>query len=67
MQYNHYEFVVMSFSLTNPPTNFMCMMNNIFNKYLDKFVLVFLDAILVYSKSKEEHEENIHIVFTLST
>ena len=40
----------------------MCMMNNIFSKYLDKFVLVFIDDILVYSKSKEEHEEHLHIV-----
>ena len=44
--YNHYEFVVMPFSLTNAPANFMCVMNNIFNKYLDKFVLVFIDDIL---------------------
>ena len=40
----------------------MCMMNNIFNKYLDKFVLVFIDNILVYSKNKEEHEEHLRIV-----
>ena len=50
------------FKLTNAPVNFMCMMNNIFSKYLDKFVLVFIDEILVYSKSKEEHEEHLHIV-----
>ena len=42
--------------------NFMCMMNNIFNRYLDKFVLVFIDDILVYSESKEEHKEHLHIV-----
>ena len=52
----------MSFRLTNAPTNFMCMMNNIFSKYLDKFVLVFIDDILVYFKSKEEHEEHLLIV-----
>ena len=57
-----YEFVVIPFRLTIAPTNFMCMMNNIFSKYLDKFVLVFIDDILVYSKSKEEHKENLRIV-----
>ena len=56
MRYGHYKFVVMSFRLTNAPTNFMCMMNNIFIKYIDKFVLVFIDDILVYSKNKEEHK-----------
>ena len=40
----------------------MCMMNNLFSKYLDKFVLVFIDDILVYSKNKEEHEEHLRIV-----
>ena len=62
MRYEHYEFVVIPFGLTNASTNFMCMMNNIFSKYLDKFVLVFIDNILVYSKSKEENEEHLRIV-----
>ena len=62
MRYDHYEFVVMPFELTNVATNFMCMMNNIFSKFLDKFVLVFTDEILVYSKSKQEHEEHLCIV-----
>ena len=62
MRYGNYEFVVIPFRLTNAPANFMCMMKNIFNKYLYKFVLVFIDDILVYSKSKEEHEEHLRIV-----
>ena len=62
MRYGHSEFVVMSFRLTNAPTNFMSMMNNIFGKYLDNFVLVFIDEILVYSKNKEEHEEQLCVV-----
>ena len=53
MSYRNYEFVVMPFRLTNAYANFMCMMNNIFSKYLDNFVLVFIDNILVYSKNKE--------------
>ena len=61
-RYGNYEFVVMSFYLDNEPTNFMCMMNSIFSEYLDKFVLVLIDDILVYSRSKEEHEEHLHIV-----
>ena len=62
MRYDHYDFVVMPFGLTNAPKKFMCMMNNIFNKYLDKLVLVIIDHILVYSKSKEEHIEYLCIL-----
>ena len=61
-RYEHYEFVVMPFGLTNAPTNFMCMMNNIFSRYRDKFILVFINDILVYSKNKEEHEEHLRVV-----
>ena len=61
-RYNHYEFVVMPFGLTNAPENVMCMMNNIFSRYLDTFVLVLIDDILVYFKNKEEHEEYLRIV-----
>ena len=49
------------FGFTNAPTTFMCPMNNVFSKYLDKFVLVFLDDILIYYKNEEEHEEHLRM------
>lgn len=55
----HYEFAVVSFGLTNAPTTFMCFMNSVYNKLLDKLVFVFLDDILIYSKNEEEHEEHL--------
>ena len=61
-RYNNYEYVVVPFGLTNSPTTFMCLMNGIFRKYLYKFVIVFLDDILIYSKSEEEHEEHMRLV-----
>jgi hypothetical protein len=61
-RYRHYEFVVIPFGLTNAPTTFMCLMNNIFIQYLDKFVVAFIDDILVYSKTEEEHDEHLQIV-----
>ena len=61
-RYGHYEFVVMPFGLTNTPDVFMCLMNNVMHKYLDKFVVVFIDDILIYSKTEEEHKEHLRIV-----
>jgi hypothetical protein len=58
-RYGHCEFVVVPFGLSNEPTIFMCLMNGIFRNYLYKFVIVFLDDILVYSKSEEENEHHL--------
>jgi hypothetical protein len=62
MRYGHYEFVLVPLGITNAPTTFMCLMNNILKKYLDKFILVFVDDILVYSKTKEENKDHIRLV-----
>ncbi|KAL1218595.1 RNA-directed DNA polymerase-like protein [Cardamine amara subsp. amara] len=61
-RYGHYEFVVMPFGLTNAPTAFMRLMNSVFQEYLDEFVIIFIDDILVFSKSLEEHEVHLRVV-----
>jgi hypothetical protein len=61
-RYDHYEFTLVPFGLNNARATFMCLMNNVFNKYLDKFVLVFIDDIFIYSKLEEEHEKYLKLV-----
>jgi hypothetical protein len=62
MRYGLYEYLVMSFGLPNAPTHFMYLMNSVFMPELHKFVMVFIDDIVVYSKSTEDHEEHLRVV-----
>jgi hypothetical protein len=61
-RYGLYEYTVMSFGLTNAPAYFMYLMNKVFMEYLDRFVVVFIDDILIFSKTMEEHEEHLRLV-----
>ena len=64
-RYGHYEFLVMSFGLTNVPAVFMDLMNHVCKPYLDKFVIVFIDDILIYSRTKEEHGQHLPTILEL--
>ncbi|GJZ28513.1 reverse transcriptase domain-containing protein [Tanacetum coccineum] len=64
-RYGHFEFIVMPFGLTNAPTIFMDLMNRVCMPYLDKFVIVFIDDIFIYSKTQEEHVEHLRLVLEL--
>jgi hypothetical protein len=61
-RYGLYEYIVMSFGLTNAPAYFMYMMNKVCIEYIDKFVVVFIDDILVFSKTEKEHAEHLRLV-----
>ena len=61
-RYGHFKFTMMSFRLTNAPAEFMDLMHKVFQPYLDRFIVVFVDDILIYSKSEEDHEGHLRVV-----
>jgi hypothetical protein len=61
-RYGLYEYTMMSFGLTNAPAYFMYLMNKVFMEYLDEFIVVFIDDILIFSKTEEEHEKHLRLV-----
>jgi len=65
IRYNHYEFTVMPFGLTHTPASFIDLMDRVFRPYLDKFVMVFIDDILIYSKDGEEHADHLRLVLQI--
>ena len=64
-RYGHYEFLVIPFELTNASATFMDLMNRVFHSYLDQFVVVFIDDILVYSNDAQKHEQHLKIVLQI--
>ncbi|KAK9130891.1 hypothetical protein Sjap_011378 [Stephania japonica] len=64
-RYGHYQFTVMPFGLTNAPAMFMDLMHRVLRQYLDRFVIVFIDDILIYSKTREEHKEHLKVDFAM--
>jgi hypothetical protein len=61
-RYNHFEYTVMPFGLTNAPAVFQHLMNDIFREYMDEFVVVYLDDILIFSKNQENHDKHVRLV-----
>ena len=62
LQYGHYKFVVISFGITNSYATFMYLMNRVFKQYLDLFVIMFIDDILIYTRNEEEHVSHLRVV-----
>ncbi len=63
-RYGHFEYTIMPFGLTNAPAVFQHLMNDIFRKYMDEFVVVYLDDILIFSKNQENHDKHVCLVLT---